>query len=80
MAEGSGQCLTAVSVVPPAGQGGTCLLADDGVGAENLAAQLLLLFRVPGDTQIRQTVPRGAAGTVKAVREGEGAIIPGPAE
>lgn len=68
---GEGQCLTTVSVVPPAGQGGACLPADDGISTENLAAQLLLLFGVPGNTQIKHTVSRGAAGTVEGCQRWE---------
>ena len=63
-AAGEGQGLTAAGVVPPADQGGARLLADDGVPAEDLATQLLLLYGVPGGTQIRHTVPGGMAGTV----------------
>jgi hypothetical protein len=51
------QCLTAVGVVPPAGQAGTCLLTNDGVPTEDPATQLLLFFGVPASTHIRYTVP-----------------------
>lgn len=66
---GEAQGLTAVGVVPPAGQGSACLLAGNGVPAEDLAAQLLLVFGVPGDTQIQHTAPGGAAGTVEGEEE-----------
>lgn len=67
---GEGQCLTAAGVVPPAGQGGTCFLANDCIPAEDLAAQLLLRFGVSGDTQVKHTVPGEAVGKVGAVRGG----------
>lgn len=70
-AAGEGQGLTAVGVVPPAGQGGARLLADDGVPAEDLATQLLLLFGARGSTEIKHTVPGGMTGTMGAVRDGE---------
>lgn len=70
-AVGEGQCLTTVAVAPPTGQGDVCLLADDGIPTEDLAAQLIPLFGVLRDTHIKHTVPGGAAGTVGVVRGGE---------
>lgn len=53
-----------MGVVPPAGRGGACLLADAGVPAEDLATQPLLLLGVAGATQVRHTVPGGQQGQV----------------
>lgn len=51
------QRLTAAGVVPPAGQVGTFLLAQNGVPTEDLASELLLIFGVLSGTQIRHTMP-----------------------
>ena len=58
-----------MGVVSPAGQGGARFLADDGVPAEDLAAQFLPLSGVPGGTQIKHTVPGGGGDNWGAVRD-----------
>lgn len=71
VAGGSGPAVGKARVLP-AGQGGACLLADNGIATEDLAAQLLPLLGSPGSTLVRHAVPGGAMGTVGGCQRGPG--------